>query len=231
MKKNILITGANRGIGFETARQLGKLGHLIILSARNENRLAEAVEQLKAEGVDSSGLVMDVGNEASISQAAAAFRKEKIRLDVLINNAAILSRTDKSLLTDEDSMQVETLTTNSLGPLRVCKAFLASMNKPSRIINISSGGGSMSDPVGGWAPAYCISKTLLNAITRQLAYELMPEGIAVNAVCPGWVKTKMGGSSAPRPVSTGAATPVWLATEAPQQLSGKFFRDKSKIPW
>jgi len=231
MRKNILITGSNRGIGFETAMQLGKLGHFIILSARNENKLSEAVEELKTEGIACTGLLMDVGDDESILQAALTFQKQKIKLDVLINNAAVLSKEDNSLLGNDDAIQMKTLTTNSLGPLRVCRAFLPTMNKPSRIINISSGGGSMTDPVGGWAPAYCISKTLLNAITRQMAYELAQAGISVNALCPGWVQTKMGGASAPRPVSKGAHTPVWLATEAPHELTGKFFRDKTEIPW
>jgi len=181
--------------------------------------------------MEAHALVMDVASEESIRQAAVEFGKLKIKLDVLINNAAILSGEDESILHSNESLQIQTITTNGLGPLRVCKAFLPVMNKPSRIINISSGGGSMTDPVGGWAPAYCVSKSLLNAITRQLANELMEDGISVNAVCPGWVKTKMGGASAPRSVSQGAVTPVWLATEAPQNLSGKFFRDKTEIPW
>ena len=89
----------------------------------------------------------------------------------------------------------------------------------------------MSDPVGGWSPAYCASKTLLNALTRHLAYELAERGIVVNAVCPGWVRTDMGGSGASRTVEKGAETPVWLAAEASQRLTGKFFRDKREIPW
>ena len=231
MKKNILITGANRGIGLETARQLGKLGHLIILTARNEDSLMEAARQLKSEEVETKTLVMDVASEVSIRQAAVEFGKLKIKLDVLVNNAAILSSEDESILHSNEALQLQTITTNGIGPLRVCKAFLPVMNKLSRVINISSGGGSMTDPVGGWAPAYCVSKSLLNAITRQLAYELTEAGISVNAVCPGWVKTRMGGASATRSVSKGATTPVWLATEAPQNLSGKFFRDKTEIPW
>src|SRR5262245_41498781 len=120
MKKNILITGSNRGIGFETAMQLGKLGHFIILSARNENKLSEAVEQLKKEGVACTGLLMDVGDDESIIQAALRFKKQKIKLDVLINNAAVLSKEDKSLLGNDEAI-MKTLTTNSLGPLRVCR--------------------------------------------------------------------------------------------------------------
>jgi NAD(P)-dependent dehydrogenase (short-subunit alcohol dehydrogenase family) len=105
------------------------------------------------------------------------------------------------------------------------------MNNPSRIINISSGGGSMSDPVEGWAPVYCISKTLLNAITRHLALELVTRNISVNAVCPGWVRTEMGGKGSTRSIEKGAETPVWLAIEAPRELTGKIFRDKREIRW
>ena len=105
------------------------------------------------------------------------------------------------------------------------------MNRPSRIVNLSSGGGSMTDHVGGWSPAYCISKTMLNGLTRHLAYELSEYGISVNAVCPGWVKTDMGGKSAPVSVQKGAETPVWLATEAPSDMTGKFFRNKHEIDW
>ena len=230
MKKTILITGSNKGIGFETARQLAKLGHHVILSARNELRLKQVVEKLKTEQLIVEDLLMDISDEQSINRAANEFAIRKIKLDVLINNAAVLYRNDLSVLQETEILQ-QTLTTNSIGSLLVCKAFLPFMKNPSRIINISSGGGSMSDPVGGWSPAYCISKTMLNSITRELAYELESKKISVNAVCPGWVRTDMGGKGASRSVESGAETPVWLATEAPQELTGKFFRDKKQIPW
>ena len=230
MKHTILVTGSNKGIGFETARQLAELGHYVIISARNEIRLKQAVEKLKAEQLSVEDLLMDISDVQSISRAANEFAKRKIKLDVLINNAAVLYRNDVSIL-QENEVLLKTLTTNSIGSLLVCRAFLPFMKNPSRIINISSGGGSMNDPVGGWSPAYCISKTLLNSITRQLAYELESKNISVNVVCPGWVATDMGGKSATRTVEKGAETPVWLATEAPQELTGKFIRDKKQIPW
>lgn len=230
MKHTILITGSNKGIGLETARQLAKLGHHVILSTRNETRLQLAVEKLKAEQLIVENLLMDISDKKSISRAADEFAKRKQNLDVLINNAAVLYNNDESIL-QENEVLLQTLTNNSLGSLWVSKAFLPFMTNASRIINISSGGGSMSDPVGGWAPAYCVSKSLLNSITRQLSYELEIKSISVNAVCPGWVRTDMGGKSASRSVEKGAETPVWLATEAPQELTGKFFRDKKQIPW
>ena len=228
--KTILITGSNKGIGFETARQLGKLGHRVILSARNENRMIQSVETLKSEKIDVIGLLMDISDDESIKRAADEFAKWKLKLDVLINNAAVLFENDRRLLQESDIL-LQTITINSIGSLKVSKAFLPFMNDPSRIVNVSSGGGSMSDPVGGWSPAYCVSKTLLNSITRQLAHELEGKNISVNAVCPGWVRTDMGGSGASRPVEKGAETIVWLATEALQKLTGKFFRDKKQMPW
>lgn len=228
---NILITGANKGIGFETARQLGLLGHHIILSGRDAARLDSAAKELSSQGIVIDTLVMDVHKAESIVQAGRTFSKSAIRLDVLINNAALLDKADNHLLRDDEHILWDTLTTNSVGPLRVVRAFLPSLNSPGgRIINLSSGGGSMTDPVGGWSPAYCVSKSLLNAITRHLAHELEPKRITVNAVCPGWVKTDMGGRTAPRGVERGAETVVWLATTK-ETPTGKFFRDKKVIPW
>jgi NAD(P)-dependent dehydrogenase (short-subunit alcohol dehydrogenase family) len=227
MKKTILVTGANRGIGFEIAKQLLALGHHVIVSARSEKNLEQSLQKLKPV----EGLLMDVSDEKSIAEAAKEFSKRKLKLDVLINNAAIGLKGDQSILQNDDAILEETLNTNCMGPLRICKEFLPYMNSPARIINISSGGGSMTDPVGGWSPAYCVSKSLLNALTRHVAYALESKNISVNAVCPGWVRTDMGGSAAPRSVAKGAETPVWLATDASQKLTGKFFRDKSEIPW
>jgi NAD(P)-dependent dehydrogenase (short-subunit alcohol dehydrogenase family) len=231
MKKTIIITGANRGIGFEIARQLGKSGHHIILSARNEFRLTDAVAKLEEEKIEVKGLLMDIADEQSISKAADTFAKMNLKADVLINNAAIMLKDDRSLLQQNEAVLLQTITTNCYGSLRVVKAFLPSINSPGRIVNISSGGGSMTDPIGGWSPSYCVSKSMLNAITRNLAEELAHREISVNVVCPGWVRTDMGGAGATRSVEKGAETPVWLALEAPQNMTGKFFRDKKQIPW
>ena len=125
----------------------------------------------------------------------------------------------------------QTINTNSFGPLNVTKAFLPFIKSPGRIVMISSGGGVLNGEVGGWSPAYCVSKTLLNAITKQLAHELRDRNISVNAVCPGWVRTDLGGAGASRSVEKGAETPVWLSSEASQNLTGLFFRDKAVISW
>jgi NAD(P)-dependent dehydrogenase (short-subunit alcohol dehydrogenase family) len=230
MKGTILITGANKGIGFETARQLGQRGYFIILTGRNENKIKQSLAELKKESINANALLIDVSNAQSIKKAADEISKRNYKLDVLINNAAVLYKNDKSIL-QNNNILIETIITNSIGPLMLIKEFLSCMNSPSRIINVSSGGGSMTDPVGGWAPAYCVSKTLLNSITRQLAEELKPKNISVNAVCPGWVQTDMGGKNAPRSVEKGAETIVWLAAKAAHNITGKFFRDKKQIPW
>lgn len=230
-QRTILITGANRGIGFEIARQSGKAGLHVILSGRDEKRLDEALKKLHAENIAGDKLLMDVSDAKSITAAAKDFSSRFSQLDVLVNNAGIGLKNDNSLLHSDEEIFQQTLLANSYGPLRVTKAFLQFMKSGSRIIMISSGGGSMTDEVGGWWPAYCVSKSLLNAITRHLAYELSGKNIAVNAVCPGWVRTDMGGRGAPRSVEHGAETPVWLATEAPQSVTGKFLRDKKVIPW
>ncbi|MEO8150019.1 MAG: SDR family NAD(P)-dependent oxidoreductase [Bacteroidia bacterium] len=230
-KKNVLITGSAKGIGFETARQLGKAGLHIYLTGRNKNDGDDALITLRKEQISCEFILMDVSELSSIKQAFENFEKNNIQLDALINNAAILiDKQDQFLVTNEEHVR-QTLNTNALGPLFVTQTFLSVLKSGSRIINVSSGGGSMTDAVGGWAPVYCISKTTLNAITRQLAYALAAKKISVNAVCPGWVRTKMGGVSAPLSIEKGVETIVWLATEAAPSLTGKFFRNKKEIPW
>jgi NAD(P)-dependent dehydrogenase (short-subunit alcohol dehydrogenase family) len=231
MNKVLLITGSNRGIGFEIARQCGKAGFHVIISGRDEKRLKAALSQLQKENIDADSLLMNVNSLQSIKGAAETFAAKNLKIDVLINNAGIVAKGDSSLLKNEEHLLEQTIATNSYGPLRVTNLFLPFMQSPGRIIMVSSTGGALSKEVGGWSPAYCISKTFLNAITRQLAFELRNKNISVNAVSPGWVQTSMGGSFAPRSIEKGAETPVWLATEALQELTGNFFADKTEIPW
>lgn len=229
--KTILITGANRGIGFESARQCIEQGHRVILSGRNPRTLQQAVEKLQNKTNRADFLVLDVSDPESVAHAARTFSSQFGSPDVVVNNAGIIVKGDHGLAAGDETTFNETINTNAHGPLRVIRAFVPLMKKGGHIINISSGGGSMTDPVGGWSPAYCTSKTLLNAITRHLAYELSGQGIRVNALCPGWVKTDMGGAGASRPVSKGAETPVWLINDGAGDATGKFFRDKKEIPW
>lgn len=230
-QKTAFITGANKGIGFEIARQLGHKGLRVFVGARDSGRGDAAISKLKSEGISASLVRVDVGSEASIRQAYEQVSKETDSLDVLINNAAILQDRSYDLLTVPDELLYDTYQINVFGALWVTRTFLPMMKKGSRIIMISSSAGSICHGASGYAPTYSSSKTALNGITLQLALSLSSRGIAVNAVCPGWVKTDMGGSSAPRSVSQGAETPVWLATEAPLSIHGKFYRDKKEIPW
>ncbi len=232
MNRTILITGANRGIGFETAKQLAQMGYQIVLSARNKQKLDDAVQLLSKEYPDIIGLQMDISDEKSLNAAAATLMQQNIKLDVLINNAAILLRgIDTSLLSNEISMIEQVIDNNSIGTLAVIRTFFPLMNKPGRIINVSSGGGSLTDTIGsGFAPAYCISKTLINGITKQFSFELEKHQITINSVCPGWVRTDMGGPGADRSVEKGAETIVWLAS-AEVNETGKFWRDKEVNNW
>jgi NAD(P)-dependent dehydrogenase (short-subunit alcohol dehydrogenase family) len=229
-EKNVLITGSNKGIGFEMGRQLARLGHQVILTARDPGKGRSALEKLKGENLSVKFIPLDISNSRSIGEAVGMIKAEGIKLDVLINNAAILLKEDRSLLQNESSVTGITLQTNAVSQLEVIRAFLPLMLKGGRIINVSSEGGSMTGPVGGWSPAYCISKSLLNAMTRHLAYELVSQDITVCAMCPGWVKTDMGGKSAPLSVKEGADTGIWLAT-AEDIPTGKFFSNRKVIPW
>lgn len=228
--KVILVTGANKGIGFEIVRQLSARGHHVLLAARDPEKGLSAVKQLQAEKLSASFVPLDITQDASIVEAVQQVKTHFDKIDVLMNNAAILLKKDQSLMNGDWSIIEQTIHADALAQLKVSRAFVPILSNGGKIIMTSSGGGSMTDPVGGWSPAYCISKSLLNAITRHLAYELEGRRIAVNAFCPGWVKTDMGGRSAPRSVAHGAETGVWLATNE-SNATGKFFRDKKEIPW
>jgi NAD(P)-dependent dehydrogenase (short-subunit alcohol dehydrogenase family) len=227
-----LITGAYRGIGFEVARQLGERGAHVFVTARRRDAGAKAAATLQKSGAKISFVELDVTDAKSIRNAVESVAEQVDHLEVLVNNAAILEDGDENVLALDGEILMRTLETNTLGPLRVTQGFLPLLakSKDARIINVSSGGGQLSE-MGTWSPAYCISKTALNAITCQLAGALRDKEIPVNSVCPGWVRTDMGGKTAPRSVEEGVDTIVWLATEAPRSLTGKFLRDHKEIPW
>lgn len=227
--KTVLITGANKGIGFEVARQLGARGCRVFLGARRAEAGQQAIKKLQQDGITAQLLVLDVSDPASIAAAEKDFAETT--LDVLINNAGAIVPDDNDILKLRADQLQATLATNTFGPLQMSQAFLSRLRRSDspRIINVSSGGGQLTDGADGWAPAYCISKTALNGVTAQLAVAL-PE-FAVNSVCPGWVRTDMGGASAPRSVAQGADTIVWLALEAPQNLTSQFWRDRQPLPW
>jgi NAD(P)-dependent dehydrogenase (short-subunit alcohol dehydrogenase family) len=152
---------------------------------------------------------------------------------VLVNNAGIyLDASNASVLEVEPTLILQTLQTNTLGPLRLTQKLVPLLAKSNagKVINVSSGGGQLTD-MSDWAPAYSLSKTALNAVTGMMAAALRDKHIVVNSICPGWVRTDMGGSGASRSVQQGADTVTWLATEAPSDLTGKFLRDRKVIPW
>ncbi|HLX70477.1 MAG TPA: SDR family oxidoreductase [Verrucomicrobiae bacterium] len=229
--KTVLITGANRGIGFETARQLAGRGFHVVIGVRSEEQGRKALGELKGLGKISL-FPVDVSSSKSITDAASKFTAIAGQLDVLINNAGIYPDEGLSILTISRERMASTFQTNTFGPLEMTQAFLPYLKKSpaARVINVSSGYGQL-DGLSANVPSYCLSKLTLNGVTIMLSEALKGDGIAVNSMCPGWVRTDMGGSAAPRSVEEGADTAVWLASEADQKVTGKFFRDRKEIPW
>ena len=229
MAKTALITGANRGMGYESAKQLLAKNYKVYLGVRDPQKQGEKVEELDGEA---TWLTIDVAKAESIKSAADWLADNEKHLNVLINNAGIYPDCGKTILDIDQAQLGETLQTNTFGPILVSQQFVRMLKKGSdpRIVNVSSGYGQL----GGLAPdvpSYCLSKLALNGVTKMLAEFLSDDGISVNSVCPGWVRTEMGGENAPRSVAEGAAGIVWVADEAPQELSGKFFRDGEEISW
>jgi NAD(P)-dependent dehydrogenase (short-subunit alcohol dehydrogenase family) len=226
-----LVTGANRGIGFEVCRQLARRGFVVLLTARDAAKARAAATKLgKAGRVEP--LPLDVANAHSIEKAASEVASRYGHLDVLINNAGINYDTwETAEDADIDGTVMETINTNLVGPWRVCQAFLPLLRKSraARIVNVSSESGSLAE-MGAGPPAYQVSKAALNALTRTLAGELRGARVLVNAVCPGWVATDMGGAGA-GPVEDGAARVIWAATLPDNGPTGGFFRDGKPLPW
>jgi NAD(P)-dependent dehydrogenase (short-subunit alcohol dehydrogenase family) len=226
-----VVTGANRGIGLEVVRQLAGDGFTAILGARDPDRGAAAAERLRSEGLDVEARRLDVSDPASVAAFGAALERDHDRLDALVNNAAIHYDTWQTGVEADLDVVREALETNLLGAWRTTQVCLPLLRRPvsARIVNVSSGAGALTD-MGGGAPAYRVSKTALNALTRVLANELSRDGILVNAVCPGWVATDMGGPGG-RPVADGAASVMWAVRIADDGPTGGFFRDGRRIDW
>lgn len=235
-----LVTGANRGIGFAVAERLAQSEYTVILGARDEDKGAQARSALGEHGRDVHDMLLDVTEATSIQAALGKIKDMFGRLDVLVNNAGIQIDGETTILELAPVTLQNTIETNAYGPLLLSQACIPLMkaNGYGRIVNISSTLGALSDianpesPYTGVdSPAYRISKTLLNAMTVLLAKELRGSNILVNSVCPGWVRTDMGGPRAPRSVDEAVETPVWLATLPDGGPTGGFFRDRQPIPW
>lgn len=234
-QKVAVVTGGNRGIGFETCRQLAKQGIKVILTSRDEAKGKAAAEKLQAEGLDVISHSLDVTNPDSIEGLAQFIKSNFGRLDILVNNAGVLldyAESDGSVFNLKISTLQKTLETNTFAPLLLCQALVPLMKEHNygRVVNVSSGAGQLHDMSSGY-PSYRISKTALNAVTRIVANELKGTNILVNAVCPGWVKTDMGGENAPRSPQQGADTIVWLATLPDDGPTSGFFRDRKLLDW
>ena len=226
-----LVTGGNRGIGLEVCRQLAVKGFTVLLTAREAQKARAAADDLDSvNGVEP--MVLDVDDPTTIVKAATEIARRYDRLDVLINNAGINYDTWENVENaDIDGTVMDTITTNLLGPWRVCQAFLPLLRKSrsGRIVNVSSESGSLANMSAG-PPAYQVTKAALNALTRTLAGELRGTYILVNSVCPGWVATDMGGAGG-RPLAEGAAGIIWAATLPNDGPTGGFFRDGKTLPW
>jgi NAD(P)-dependent dehydrogenase (short-subunit alcohol dehydrogenase family) len=231
-KQVALVTGGNRGIGYELVKQLALNGFKVILASRDPEMGHEAAQRLKESNLDVSFVVMDVDNQESIHQAAITVNERYGRLDVLINNAGVYLEENKKLVAMDPSVLERTMTTNFFGAYHVIRSFIPLMEKQGygRIINVSSEYGAMSEMSYQGVGAYKLSKFALNGLTRLVAAEINGD-IKINAVDPGWVSSDMGGSSAPRTPRQAAESILWLATIGPEGPNGGFFRDGKRIDW
>jgi NAD(P)-dependent dehydrogenase (short-subunit alcohol dehydrogenase family) len=228
-----VVTGGNKGIGFEICRQLARKGVNVVLTARDEKRGQRAAAAMQKESLNVIFHRLDVTSRADVAALAQYMAATHGRCDILINNAGISLRgTPPSILDTPVEDFENTLRTNFYGALLMCQGLVPLMKRGryGRIVNLSSGMGQLDEMEDGWA-AYRLSKTALNALTRMVADATQDSGILVNSMCPGWVRTDMGGPNAQRGVEKGAETAIWLATLPDEGPTGGFFRDRRAIPW
>ena len=228
--KIAVVTGANRGIGLEVVRQLAQKGFRVVLGSRELRKGEQAAQAIANDNVVVREL--DVSGDASVRRFADQFAKEFGRVDVLVNNAGMNYDYGEKASSVDLAQVHQTYETNLFGVWRLSQALIPLMRKQKhgRIVNVSSEAGSLAS-MGGGTPAYSTSKAALNAFTRVLAGELRGSGILVNSVCPGWVRTDMGGANAPRSVEQGAASILWAALLPDNGPTGGFFRDGKPLPW
>ena len=228
-----LVTGANRGLGLETSRQLLSKGLTVVLAGRDDAALERAHRTLtKDEQRRAITVRMDVTDIESVNTAHRKLTERVGSVDVLVNNAAVLVGENDDVLSIPLDAYRDSFETNVFGVIEVCRVFAPDMARAQygRIVNVSSGAGQLAT-MSAYAPAYSMSKAALNAFTRILAHTYRASGVLVNAVDPGWVRTDMGGPSAPRSPREGADTIVWLATLPGGGPTGGFFRDRRAIEW
>lgn len=231
-QKVALVTGANRGIGLETCRQLSKNGIITILTSRDESKGMNAAASLEEEGGVVYYFSLDVADLSSIMRIKTLVKEKFKRCDILVNNAGIFIDRGVSIIDLPDEVLQETLQINFLGALRMSQAFLPMMLESGygRIVNVSSGMGSITS-MGGRSAAYKLSKLMLNGMTRIMASEVGHANIKINSMAPGWVHSDMGGQSAPRSLAQGADTIIWLATLPADGPTGGFFEDRVPADW
>jgi len=231
-----VVTGANRGLGLEVCRQLAQRDYQVVLTSRDSSKGIAARDTLAASGLTVEFCVLDVSNATSVDSLGRYLGRYS-QIDALINNAGVSLEHHHpdhpfaaSARGGDLGLVEQTFSINTLGALRVAQAVIPMMRSGGCIVNVSSGMGQLTEMNGAW-PGYRISKCALNAVTRMLAEELQAQGIKVNSVCPGWVRTDMGGPRGTRSVEEGAAGIVWAATLGVDGPSGGFFRDRRPIPW
>ena len=229
MNRTALVTGGNRGIGLAIARQLAELGNSVLLGSRDPKAGKDAADSLRRVSLDVTPIHVDLTDARTIDAVVKEIEKSGRHVDVLVNNAGVLQ--EKPLLELTDAQLAESIAVHVTGPIRLIRLLAPSMiaQKYGRIVNLSSGWGSFAEGMGG-PGAYGVTKAALNALTVRLAREL-PSAVKVNAMCPGWVRTRMGGQGATRTPEEGADTAVWLATLPDDGPTGGFFRDRKPIEW
>jgi NAD(P)-dependent dehydrogenase (short-subunit alcohol dehydrogenase family) len=229
VKRTVLVTGANRGIGLAVAAQLAAIGHSVLLGARDVKAGEDAAESLRRQGLDIEAVHIDLSDVSAIDAAVGALDKSGRHVDALVNNAVVLH--EKPVLELTEGEIDESVAVHLTGPLRLIRSLAPKMieKRYGRIVNLSSGWGSFAEGMGG-PGLYGVTKAALNALTLRLAKEF-PSSVKVNAMCPGWVRTRMGGQGATRSPEEAADTAVLLATLPDDGPTGGFFRDRKRIEW
>ncbi len=231
-----VVTGGNRGMGLASCRALAEVGFHVLLASRDLDSGEALAKSISDEGLSVEAVKLEMTSQSDIDALAGYLADTHGRVDVLINNAGIMIDGDQDHpagICDADADAIrKTLEVNTIGPMMLIKALLPLMQQADygRIVNISSGMGQLTD-MSGRHPGYRISKTALNAVTRIFAAEIEGSNITVNSVCPGWVRTDMGGANADRSLEQGIDTAIWLATSSDHSVSGGFYRDRESIDW